>query len=158
MWSGGYVSKNCSLLHASISNSFWWILEKFDEFLSLWSPLPLERIFTQAAFWKNSSSHWLEYSRTLIGCTIFECLSREIRWFVLFGGYERAQKYITKLYGMFLHKTIKDEKLREKLRPNFKLGCKRILISDEYYQRNRLNWMKNHFTGLTISTGCCYLK
>ena len=74
----------------------------------------------------------------LLNYSIFKYLAREIRWFVLFGGYERAQAYITKLYGMFLHSTIKDEKLREKLRPNFKLGCKRILISDEYYQRNRL--------------------
>ena len=69
----------------------------------------------------------------LLTDSIFKYLIREIRWFVLFGGYERAQAYITKLYGMFLHSTIKDEKLREKLRPNFKLGCKRILISDEFH-------------------------
>ena len=103
-------------------------------------------------FWKNLMNvypfgllyRWKEYSKCifelmlLLTGSIFKYLIREIRWFVLFGGYERAQAYITKLYGMFLHSTIKDEKLREKLRPNFKLGCKRILISDEYYQRNRL--------------------
>merc|ERR1712141_201780 len=43
---------------------------------------------------------------------------------------------------MWLQKEIKDPKMREKLRPNFKLGCKRILISDEYY--NRMN--DKHFT------------
>ena len=78
------------------------------------------------------SKYIFELMLLLIG-SIFKYLIREIRWFVLFGGYERAQAYITKLYGMFLHSTIKDEKLREKLRPNFKLGCKRILISDEFH-------------------------
>ena len=54
---------------------------------------------------------------------------------------------------MFLHTTIKDEKLREKLRPNFKLGCKRILISDEYYQRNRLKPRKKYYTGHLMKNG-----
>ena len=114
-------------------------------------------------FWKNLMNiypfgllyRWKEYSLRrgfemhffnpgfYLADSIHKYVIREIRWFVLFGGYERAQAYITKLYGMFLHGTIKDEKLREKLRPNFKLGCKRILISDEYYQRNRLNGYSN---------------
>ena len=29
---------------------------------------------------------------------------------------------------------IQDKEMAEKLKPNFKLGCKRILISDEYYK------------------------
>lgn len=33
----------------------------------------------------------------------------------------------------YLNKTISDPGLRERLRPSFTLGCKRILLSDEYY-------------------------
>ena len=32
-----------------------------------------------------------------------------------------------------LHKAIKDPELREKLTPHFEIGCKRILISNDYY-------------------------
>jgi cation diffusion facilitator CzcD-associated flavoprotein CzcO len=32
-----------------------------------------------------------------------------------------------------LHKSIKDEDLRKKLTPNYTLGCKRILLSNDYY-------------------------
>jgi cation diffusion facilitator CzcD-associated flavoprotein CzcO len=34
---------------------------------------------------------------------------------------------------MHLKEQVKDPELREKLRPNFQFGCKRILISDEYW-------------------------
>ena len=62
MWSSCYVSKNCSLLHAKISNSFWRFLEKLDECISVWPPLPMERIFTQARIQNvvlNSYFYWI---------------------------------------------------------------------------------------------------
>jgi cation diffusion facilitator CzcD-associated flavoprotein CzcO len=34
----------------------------------------------------------------------------------------------------FLRRTVKDPALRAKLTPNFRLGCKRILISNDYYK------------------------
>ena len=34
----------------------------------------------------------------------------------------------------YLHSVIKDAKLRQKLTPNYPVGCKRILISSDYYQ------------------------
>lgn len=44
---------------------------------------------------------------------------------------------LTKLLEMvslrFLKKSIPDEQLREKLTPKYKLGCKRILLSNDYY-------------------------
>lgn len=40
-------------------------------------------------------------------------------------GTERAKKY--------LERSIKDPVLRQKATPNYKLGCKRVLISDDYY-------------------------
>ncbi|KIG17485.1 Cyclohexanone monooxygenase [Enhygromyxa salina] len=33
----------------------------------------------------------------------------------------------------YLHHQIKDPQLRERLRPNFTFGCKRVLLSDDYY-------------------------
>jgi cation diffusion facilitator CzcD-associated flavoprotein CzcO len=45
-----------------------------------------------------------------------------------------------KLAGKFLRDSVPDEELREKLTPNYKLGCKRVLISDDYYSTlNRSN-------------------
>ena len=75
-----------------------------------------------------------------------EYLLREFRFFMIFAPLpvfdDVVKKMVLRLYGMWLQKEIKDPKMREKLRPNFKLGCKRILISDEYY--NRMN--DKHFT------------
>ncbi len=34
----------------------------------------------------------------------------------------------------YMKKTIKDPVLREKLTPDYKIGCKRILISNNYYK------------------------
>ena len=66
-------------------------------------------------------------------------MQREFRWLLLFSpsiGNSRFTKFILgRLYSSFLEMEIKDEELREKLRPTFKIGCKRILISDEYYRR-----------------------
>jgi len=66
-------------------------------------------------------------------------LQRELRWFLIFSptfGNSRFSKYVLSyVYKSYLNKTIKDEKLREKLHPTFKIGCKRMLISDEYYPR-----------------------
>lgn len=38
-----------------------------------------------------------------------------------------------KLAELFLRTQVKDEALRQKLTPNFALGCKRVLLSNEYY-------------------------
>ena len=67
----------------------------------------------------------------------FYYLRAELRWVLLFSpsvGNSRFTKWLMKLvYEGYLKKTIKDEKMQQKLRPTFKIGCKRILISDEYY-------------------------
>ncbi len=44
-----------------------------------------------------------------------------------------AMKQFQKLAELHLNLTIKDKKLREKLRPNFIIGCKRILQSNNWY-------------------------
>ena len=75
----------------------------------------------------------------------FYYLRAELRWFFLFSpslGNSRFTKWLMKLvYEGYLKKTIKDEKMQQKLRPTFKIGCKRILISDDYYPcMNRENF------------------
>jgi cation diffusion facilitator CzcD-associated flavoprotein CzcO len=45
-------------------------------------------------------------------------------------------KYTAKLEGVaksHLHRAIKDPELREKLTPDYKIGCKRMLLSNNYY-------------------------
>ena len=59
---------------------------------------------------------------------------KELNWVLFFGQIETIDKLIGYLYEWFLTSEIEDPDLREKLRPNFKLGCKRVLISDEYYR------------------------
>ncbi|HEX9958156.1 MAG TPA: NAD(P)/FAD-dependent oxidoreductase, partial [Fibrella sp.] len=59
-------------------------------------------------------------------------------WFnELFGlsfmGNETLNKLGTKTARMHLEAQIKDPELRRKVWPNYKLGCKRILVSDDYY-------------------------
>ena len=61
-----------------------------------------------------------------------------VYWFnELFGlsfiGNEMMNKLGTKMARMHLESQIKDPELRRKVWPNYKLGCKRVLVSDEYY-------------------------
>ena len=66
-------------------------------------------------------------------------LQREFRWVLTFsptvGNSNFTKNLFGRIYNKYLNKVIKDDKLREKLKPTFKMGCKRILISDEYYRR-----------------------
>lgn len=69
----------------------------------------------------------------------------------------RAEKVALK----YLHASISDEKLRQQLIPNYQIGCKRILISDDYYsalKRSNLKFLPvavDHFngSGLTDADG-----
>jgi cation diffusion facilitator CzcD-associated flavoprotein CzcO len=42
-------------------------------------------------------------------------------------------RQLTRKALAYLHRTIKDPVLRSKLTPDFRLGCKRILVSDDYF-------------------------
>ena len=60
-------------------------------------------------------------------------LQLEVRFFAFFKGSwlgGRIQQAATE----YLHSLIADPALREKLTPDYPVGCKRILISDDYYQ------------------------
>ncbi len=46
----------------------------------------------------------------------------------------RLMVVLQKLAERYIHSIVKDPKLREKLTPNYTMGCKRILMSNDYYQ------------------------
>ena len=66
-------------------------------------------------------------------------------WFLefrglLFTGNERVHRYFQKLSVEKLEKEVENPETRRKLTPNYKLGCKRILSSDDFYPAfNRSN-------------------
>ena len=41
---------------------------------------------------------------------------------------------MTRVATEYLHAQVSDPELRAKLTPDYPIGCKRILISDDYYQ------------------------
>ena len=52
-------------------------------------------------------------------------------WRFYKGGLNRL---VTFLFKWNLRRRVKNQKLVERLLPNYRLGCKRILISDNYYE------------------------
>ncbi len=52
----------------------------------------------------------------------------------VFRGAPRAVRFAQKMALMNLRSAIKDRKLRAKLTPNYRIGCKRILFSNTYYK------------------------
>ncbi|OYV55279.1 MAG: hypothetical protein B7Z71_13265 [Acidocella sp. 21-58-7] len=50
-----------------------------------------------------------------------------------FLGNKRAQKLAQHMAVSHIHKTISDPALRAKVTPNYKVGCKRVMISNDYY-------------------------
>jgi len=55
---------------------------------------------------------------------------------VFFKGFKRGSfvnKYMAGMAKRFRKKKIKDDTLRAKLTPNYPMGCKRVLLSDDYY-------------------------
>ncbi len=47
-------------------------------------------------------------------------------------------KLFSRLALRYINKTVKSEALRKKLTPNYVMGCKRVLLSNEYYQALQL--------------------
>lgn len=50
-----------------------------------------------------------------------------------FTGNTWIMKLVTKVAKLFLNRSVKDETLRKKITPNYIIGCKRVLLSNEYY-------------------------
>jgi len=50
-----------------------------------------------------------------------------------FTGHPRVTRLLEKVARRHLHQSVADPVLREKLTPSYAIGCKRILLSDDYY-------------------------
>lgn len=93
-----------------------WIMPKHDRAMTeretaLFRRLPmLRRLFRQRLF-------WIHELRALLGFTKVSKLT---------GQAESLARY-------HLKKAVPDKALRERLTPRYRLGCKRVLVSDDYY-------------------------
>ncbi|MDF1664534.1 MAG: NAD(P)/FAD-dependent oxidoreductase, partial [Planctomycetota bacterium] len=91
-----------------------WIVPRFDRNYSKFEKWlfrvfpPLQRLYRQFIYW----------DRELRG--YFFVSNPKLDWA------ERLAKH-------FLRASIEDAELREKVTPNYRLGCKRVLVSDNYY-------------------------
>ncbi|HXX47944.1 MAG TPA: NAD(P)/FAD-dependent oxidoreductase [Myxococcota bacterium] len=72
----------------------------------------------------------------------FPALARLYRWyfywqleknFMAFGGEGFMARFFQKGASLYLRAAIPDPELREKLTPDYRVGCKRILIDDDFY-------------------------
>jgi cation diffusion facilitator CzcD-associated flavoprotein CzcO len=91
-----------------------WIIPRSDHIYAKWEKAllripPIGRLYRWLLYWRQESNR--------LG----------------FNPGSLAAKYITRVAEKHLRKQIPDEKLRSALRPTYPIGCKRILISNEYY-------------------------
>ncbi|MCO5230406.1 MAG: NAD(P)/FAD-dependent oxidoreductase [Chitinophagales bacterium] len=93
-----------------------WVLPKPDRYISSAEQYVFEKLpFTQA----------------LYRSVIYASLESRAAGFVI----SPKLMTIAKQLGIrHIHKYIKDENLREKMTPKYEMGCKRILMSNDYYQ------------------------
>ncbi len=80
------------------------------------------------------------YEKLLLKVPLFRWLYREYLYWVNesrmlgFAKYPHLMKYGEKFAINYMKRNIKDPEMRKKLTPNFGFGCKRVLISSEYYK------------------------
>lgn len=74
---------------------------------------------------------WAPFARKLFRLALF--WRHEIAAFTGFTRISSATRFGEDLGRKHLRRVIPDPALREKLTPRYRLGCKRVLISDEYY-------------------------
>lgn len=93
-----------------------WVVAKFDRFYPAW----LRRLLSRFPFLLRLSRLWKYWLSELRGPIVFvnsKILSR-----------------IGVALSMWnLRRQVKDPELRKKLTPNFQFGCKRVLVSDDYW-------------------------
>jgi cation diffusion facilitator CzcD-associated flavoprotein CzcO len=82
------------------------------------------------------SEKWRRRFRNVPGATwaFRQFLFFSLEWRVLaFLGNMRVRNYFGDIARRHLERVIKDPKLRAALTPNYEIGCKRILLSDDFY-------------------------
>ncbi len=99
-------------------------------------------VFQRSGAWidTRNNRHVSNIEKSLF--SVFPFLQKTVReilyWAVelrgsLFVGNKMAHTYLKKRCLKKLEKEVKDPEMRKKLTPNYELGCKRVLTSDNYY-------------------------
>ena len=108
-----------------------WIIEKQDPEIPALMRLMFDRVpsiresFRQWIFWRHELRH------------------------IVFQGFEPAVRIGEWMARKHLHASIKDPVLREKLTPDYRIGCKRVLRSNEYYPALERDNVSLHTSSIT---------
>lgn len=92
-----------------------WVLPRHDKNISQFAHWLFEVIPGAQQLWRKML--FLESEAIALGFTV---------WPWLLGAWQRQSR-------LLLHRHIHDPALREKLTPHYTMGCKRVLLSDDYY-------------------------
>jgi len=85
------------------------------------------RIYTEKDHLRWNKYPWLQRSSRLALYWLMESALPALMW------YPKMLKLGEKLHRSHLNKAIKDPELRGKLTPDYRIGCKRTLVSDDYF-------------------------
>ena len=89
-------------------------------------PKPDKPVSKRAQWWFR----YLPFTQRFVRSTIYWQLESRAIAFVV---NPKLMKYPMKFGLSYLERRVKDPELRAKLTPNYRLGCKRVLLSSEYY-------------------------
>ena len=93
-----------------------WVVAKFDRFYPRW----VKRLLARFPFFLRASRFVKYWTSELLGPIVFsnsKSLSKIGEWLSMWN----------------LRRQVKDPELRRKLTPTFQFGCKRVLVSDDYW-------------------------
>lgn len=85
--------------------------------------------------WNSDTTAWQQQllDQPLISKTWRNLLFYGFETFGLGFRYTKAMQILQQISEQHLKQTVKDKELRKKLSPNYTLGCKRVLMSNDYY-------------------------
>lgn len=81
--------------------------------------------------WEKSMFRALPFTQTLYRAGIYCLLESRVLGFTVFPG---VMSIVARLGRGYIGKHVKDADKRQKLTPTYRPGCKRVLISNDYYQ------------------------
>lgn len=80
--------------------------------------------------WARAALRWVPGLRRLLRAAIYWFNETQAMGFL---GDEKRAQFAETMAKRYLHKQVKDPALRAKLTPDYRFGCKRVLISNNYY-------------------------
>lgn len=86
------------------------------------------------AYSQREKARWRRFPLLLRAKRAFMDISRDVFSFRAFRKNSKLAKFMAKGALHSMHEIVHDPALRAKLTPDYPLGCKRILLSDDYYQ------------------------